>query len=166
MAHFLLVSGAIYSDQETALVLPLEILVTSEIRFWKKVSSEANYDYFKFYVDDIALGSWSGEEDWSEEVFEISSGHHLLKWEFAKDGYVDGGQDCAWLDFVVMPVISGLEPASLGVWGRQCSILNWNRVRKPPVPLEITNNGEADLFYEIMVNYPTYRDFGGPDGFG
>ena len=158
-------SGNINSNQETALILPLEILVTSQVRFWKKVSSEANYDFFTFYIDDMAQENWSGEVDWSEEVFEIPSGHHVLKWEFAKDGYVDGGQDCAWLDFVIMPVITGLEPAAL-VMDQMMFNFELDQGDEASSSLGLSNEGEADLFYEIMVNYPNFRDFGGPDEFG
>ena len=44
-------SGAIGNNSETALVLPLDILVTSEVRFWKKVSTEENFDFFTFYIE-------------------------------------------------------------------------------------------------------------------
>ncbi|KQC08498.1 MAG: hypothetical protein APR54_04605 [Candidatus Cloacimonas sp. SDB] len=158
-------SGNIGSNQTTSLVLPLEILVTSDIRFWKKVSTEANYDYFTFYIDDILQNNWSGEVDWSEETYTIPSGHHVLKWEFAKDGYVDEGQDCAWLDFVIMPVISGLNPAAL-VLNQDGFSFELDQGESALQTLELSNYGEADLFYEIMVDYPLNRGFGGPDEFG
>jgi len=158
-------SGALSGDQESALVLPLEILVTSEIRFWKKVSSEANYDFFTFYIDDVIQNSWSGEDDWSEEIYTIPSGHHVLKWEYTKDGAVQNGQDCAWLDFVIMPVINGLDPAAL-VLNQDGFSFELAQGETASQTLEISNYGEADLFYELMVNYPLARDMGGPDEFG
>ncbi len=158
-------SGSIGSNSETALVLPLEILVTSEIRFWKKVSSEDGYDFFTFYIDDIAQDNWAGEVDWSEASYEVPSGHHVLKWEFAKDGYVDDGQDCAWLDFVVMPVINGLDPAAL-VLDQTAVNFELDPGQTASSILEISNYGEADLFYDIMISYPMMRDYGGPDSYG
>ncbi|MBN1948850.1 MAG: hypothetical protein JW784_03830, partial [Candidatus Cloacimonetes bacterium] len=44
-------SGNIGSSESSHLSLELDILVSSEIRFWKMVSSEANYDFFTFSID-------------------------------------------------------------------------------------------------------------------
>lgn len=103
--------------------------------------------------------------DWSESSYEVTSGHHVLKWEFAKDGYVDGGQDCAWLDFVIMPVINGLEPATMMLDQTEINF-ELDPGETASSSLNISNNGEADLIYEIMVNYPLMREYGGPDNFG
>jgi hypothetical protein len=36
-------------------------------------------------------------------------GQHIFKWSYEKDGYVDSGEDCGWIDYVVFP------PAASGI---------------------------------------------------
>ena len=72
----------------------------------KKVSSESGYDYLKFFIDNVEIDSWSGEDDWSLETYGISPGTHQFKWEYAKDFSVSSGADAAWIDDVVFPVIN------------------------------------------------------------
>ena len=72
----------------------------------KKVSSESGYDYLKFFIDNVEINSWSGEDDWSLENYSISPGTHQFKWEYAKDFSVSSGADAAWIDDVVFPIVS------------------------------------------------------------
>jgi|GEM_PF-312378 len=96
-------SGAISDSESTALTLTLDVAEEGEISFYKKVSSEQDYDYLIFYIDDVQLAAWSGEVEWSESVFNISPGMHTFKWVYVKDVYVDSGADAAWLDFISLP---------------------------------------------------------------
>ena len=72
----------------------------------KKVSSESGYDYLKFFIDNVEMDSWSGEDDWSLESYSISPGTHQFKWEYAKDFSVSSGADAAWIDDVVFPIVN------------------------------------------------------------
>lgn len=105
-------SGDIDSNEMTAISLEIQVATNDIISFWKKVSTEANYDYFKFFIDENLQGEWAGEIDWSEEVFDISAGFHNLTWQYEKDGYVNSGEDCAWLDYITFPPLG--EPYSSG----------------------------------------------------
>jgi len=99
-------TGAIGNNATSSLQVELEISSAGDISFWKKVSSELNYDYFKFYIDDDLQEQWSGEIDWSESVYSVDVGTHTFKWEYFKDGGVTGGSDCAWLDYIIFPPIA------------------------------------------------------------
>ena len=72
-----------------------------KLSFYWKVSSEANYDFLRFYIDDIEQANISGEVDWHQMSFDIVRGNHTLKWAYTKDEYVKAGSDCGWLDKVV-----------------------------------------------------------------
>jgi len=103
-------SGSIGNNSESILILELEVLSEGEISFFKKVSCEndpggTGYDYLKFSIDNNEKGRWDGEVSWSEEIFTVSAGTHTFKWTYHKDGYVTGGQDCVWIDYVVFPPI-------------------------------------------------------------
>jgi len=103
-------SGSIGNNAESILILELEVLSSGEISFFKKVSCEddpggAGYDYLAFSIDNSEKGKWDGEVSWSEEVFTVSAGSHTFKWTYHKDGYVTGGSDCVWIDYIVLPPI-------------------------------------------------------------
>lgn len=96
-------SGAITDNQETQLAVTLNILYPGVVSFYKKVSSENNYDYLRFLIDGEEVGSWSGEVAWSEESYPVSAGEHTFAWVYEKDYIVSGGDDCAWVDFINFP---------------------------------------------------------------
>ena len=94
------------SAHNTNSILTLNLYVTeqSDIQFMKKVSSESGYDYLKFFIDNVEMASWSGEDDWSLESYSINPGTHQFKWEYEKDFSVSSGADAAWIDDVVFPI--------------------------------------------------------------
>ena len=96
-------SGSIGSNASTSLKITLDVPNAGEISFFKKVSSESGYDMFYFFIDGTEQGNWSGEVAWSEEHFALTAGQHELRWTYSKDGYVNNGSDCAWLDYIVFP---------------------------------------------------------------
>ena len=72
----------------------------STVSFFKKVSSELNYDYLRFYIDDAEQDNWSGSGSWSSvaESYTTDSGNHTYKWCYTKDGSVSSGADTAYID--------------------------------------------------------------------
>ncbi len=98
-------SGSIGSQQTTELKLSVEVLADDTIKFYRKVSSENNYDFLRFYIDDNEIGSWAGEKDWSQVAYPIAQGIHELKWSYEKDYSVEYGQDCGWIDYILLPAI-------------------------------------------------------------
>tara|TARA_X000000368_G_C22449925_1_gene458543 strand:- start:18 stop:521 length:504 start_codon:yes stop_codon:yes gene_type:complete len=78
----------------------------------KKVSSESNYDFLKFYIDGQLQGEWSGEVNWSSETFFVNAGQHTFSWVYSKDESVSDGSDAAWVDYILFPPMNstlGLE---------------------------------------------------------
>lgn len=73
-----------------------------KIYFDCKVSSEKKYDYLKFYIDNQEMGKWSGDIDWQKIEFNITEGYHNLKWTYEKDVTTSEGEDCAWLDNIII----------------------------------------------------------------
>ena len=99
-------SGSIENSSSTTLQLIIDVKTESTISFYKKVSSESNYDELIFYIDEETQGKWSGEVDWSQETYTLSEGLHTLKWSYNKDVSYNDGQDCAWLDYIILPPTS------------------------------------------------------------
>ncbi|HOW24315.1 MAG TPA: T9SS type A sorting domain-containing protein [Bacteroidales bacterium] len=97
------VSGPIGNNSYSELRLEYEAMYDDTISFYRKVSSEVDYDYLSFYIDDVLQDQWSGEVDWGRVAFTVTPGSHWFSWSYSKDVYTIGGQDKAWIDFVVFP---------------------------------------------------------------
>jgi len=96
-------SAPIGDNLKTSLVIEVDIYGNDEVAFYKKVSSEQGWDKFFFYIDDEMMGEWSGNVNWSRSAYDITYGHHYLRWFYSKDGATVSGQDCAWLDDITLP---------------------------------------------------------------
>lgn len=98
-------SGSIGNNQSSTLSITMTITANDTISFYKKVSSEDDYDFLEFYVDGSLKGSWSGEIDWSREAYYVTAGVRTFKWVYSKDVYYSTGNDCAWIDYILFPPI-------------------------------------------------------------
>jgi len=180
-------SGAIGNNQSSTLSLPLQVAAASDLSFWYKVSSEANYDYLRFYVDGVQQGEWSGEVDWTLFTTTLAAGAHTCTWTYSKDGSLVNGSDAAWVDDVVMPITGAPQYPDIAVTPASLS-----RVLAPEGSslenLAIANTGQAALTWtatastaSLQTSVPTAklakgevdtrpgsfeRAAGGPDAFG
>ena len=103
-------SGYTSDDQSSRINLTLEVGHAGKIWFDLSVSSEAGYDFLRFYIDDVERGAWSGSVGWITVVFDVEAGVHEFAWVYSKDGSVAVGQDQAWVDRIVLPaLVSHLE---------------------------------------------------------
>jgi hypothetical protein len=105
-------SGAISDLGQSDLILSGNVTEAGEIRFNYKVSSEEGYDFLRFYIDGVEMGSWSGLIDWTEISFPVSTGQHEFQWSYTKDDIVASNEDAAWIDFVHLPA---MEEGSQGI---------------------------------------------------
>ena len=159
-------SGAINHNQSTSLLLTAEVIADGDISFNRKVSSEANYDYLRFYIDNTQMGSWSGTSSWTEEIYPVTAGNHTFKWEYTKDQAVVGGSDCGWIDYIVFPPI-GVEPPLNPPTNLQAEIMNYNEVEltwDAPAMEIVTNNNKKTFEISIdeltrdLIGYNVYLD--------
>jgi len=96
-------SGDIGDSQKSGLSISMETSYDANISFFKKLSSEAEYDYLTFYIDEIFIEHWAGESDWEYYEYFVEAGPHIFKWEYDKDNGVSTGADCSWLDNISFP---------------------------------------------------------------
>ncbi len=96
-------SGDINDNQSSYISLTQEVYASDVISFWYKVSSESNYDYLRFYIDNSEQNSWAGEIGWTYAEYTVSVGSHTFKWEYDKDGSVSNGSDAVWIDLIHFP---------------------------------------------------------------
>ncbi|KPK76797.1 MAG: hypothetical protein AMJ79_05410 [Phycisphaerae bacterium SM23_30] len=94
-------SGKISHSQNSALELTVDTTDYDVIVFQLKVSSEEDYDFLIFYIDGQSQpGLFSGEMDWLELSYNLSSGTHTFKWDYIKSADATDGKDSAWIDNV------------------------------------------------------------------
>jgi hypothetical protein len=96
-------SGDISHNQTSEMRLTLNVGVPGRISFFYKVSSELNYDFLRFYIDNVLQNQWSGEVPWTEAGYIVVAGPHTFRWVYFKDNFVDSGSDRAWVDYIVFP---------------------------------------------------------------
>ncbi len=96
-------SGAIGNNQKSEMKFTVIAANAGVISFYVKVSSEANYDFLRFYVNEQQKGAWSGELNWTEVSIPVNAGTNNFKWVYQKDIYVSSGSDCAWVDYIIFP---------------------------------------------------------------
>lgn len=92
------------NNQTSSLQITLNALSEGNITFQRRVSSEAGYDFFRFYIDGVKKEEISGtSSQWGSTSFPVSAGSHVYKFEYSKDMSQATGSDCAWIDNIVFP---------------------------------------------------------------
>ena len=76
-----------------------------DVSFWYLVSSEANWDFFNFYIDgDRQIHASGTGGPWTYYSTTLLPGEHLLMWEYVKDSNTSSGSDTAWIDDLELSV--------------------------------------------------------------
>ena len=89
-------SGAIGNLQSTH--MSTTVTGPCKVTFYWGVSSEADYDFLRFYLDDVEQAAISGEVGWTRRSFLVPAGLHTLKWSYLKDDFVASGLDSGFVD--------------------------------------------------------------------
>jgi len=149
-------SGSIGDNTTTEMMVTLETSEAGTISFYRKVSTEADYDFLRFYIDGDNKGNWSGEEAWTEEVYNVNAGTHTFKWVYEKDSWVTGGDDCAWIDYVIFPPTATVN-AQAGADDEVCESENFqcNGTAIYYSTLEWTTAGTG-TFSDVTILNPIY----------
>lgn len=74
------------------------------VGFARRVSSEAGWDFLRFYIDGQLQAEWTGELPWEEFRFPVTTGQHEFSWRYEKDEIISEGQDLAWVDDIYLPL--------------------------------------------------------------
>ncbi|MEI8202494.1 MAG: C25 family cysteine peptidase [Bacteroidota bacterium] len=108
-------SGSINDNESTSIQIALNVLADDSISFYKKVSSEANYDFLQFYIDNVKIDEWSGTQGWGRVMYPVTTGNHTFRWTYSKDVSQSAGEDKGWIDYILFPpaiIINGVEDLS------------------------------------------------------
>ncbi len=92
-----------YNSTSSIIEIQAEVNEDDSISFVCKVSSEEDYDFLKFYIDDVQMGEWTGETGWSIVTYPVTKGTSNFKWAYEKDDTYYSGADKAWIDDIFFP---------------------------------------------------------------
>ena len=90
-------------DQTSDISININVVSSDSMSFYYRVSSEQNYDKFRFLIDSVQQLEVSGEIGWTRVAFPLAAGNHILTFRYSKDYSVDRGSDCAWVDAIMVP---------------------------------------------------------------
>lgn len=151
--NYALRSGVITHNETSTLSLAGTVGTSGNISFYKKVSSESNYDYLRFYIDGVQTAEWSGDMDWAEHIFPVTAGFHTFEWKYEKDFSVSSGSDAAWIDYIVFPAID-FSPAIMQV--SVSSVEKWMAPSETDTDtIFVTNIGGSILNYTATIDNAT-----------
>jgi len=103
-------SGAIQDLQKSE--MSTSVVGPAKLSFYWGISSEADFDYLRFYIDDIEQEAISGEVGWTLRKHVIPAGTHTLKWAYIKDDFVRSGLDSGFVDELTL----NLDADGDGIW--------------------------------------------------
>lgn len=106
-------SGTITDSQFSVMDINFTSTSDDSIAFYLKTSCELDWDFLHFYIDDVEMARWSGEQNWMRVAFFIPAGLHNVKWEYAKDEVVSAGDDAVWIDYIDYPASATFTTVSL-----------------------------------------------------
>lgn len=146
-------SGSINDMQSSVMQIELNLSAGGIVSFYCKVSSEVTYDFLRFYIDGNLQDEWSGEQDWTEVGFNVSSGVHTFTWSYVKDQSVANGFDAAWVDYIIFPPLVPLPtPPAIALNQGNFEITLAPESNVSP-QLNISNGGEQNLNFSITKQY-------------
>jgi hypothetical protein len=96
-------SGVITHNQQSEMSLTLDFSVDGTLSFARRVSSEQDYDFLRFLIDDVEIDAWSGLVPWGEVSYPLTAGIHKITWIYQKDAIGNSNSDRAWVDDISLP---------------------------------------------------------------
>lgn len=160
------VQSAMLSDSQFS-ILQTSVYGPGALSFWWKVSSEEGFDFLSFWDAGSLQMEISGEQDWHEIKFRLSSGFHDLKWMYQKDPSVSYGQDAGWVDQVVFqpdPPTITQQPATQTVWAGTNVTLQVRADGAPPLSYQWFFDGaplSAGTVDTLILTNVSRHDSGG-----
>ncbi len=183
-------SGDINDSQSSTMSVTVDILAPQDLTFAYKVSSEATYDFLRFFDNGTEIVNWSGTVPWAVYTYAATAGIHTFQWSYTKDGSLSTGDDAGYVDFIEFPTL-GEAQLVMDTSGFDVTAAPGSVVQRT---LDIGNAGDGTLTYLFTTQYdpqgvpdrvadvPFHEvekgkddpnsgtspvaNFGGPDGFG
>jgi len=160
MSDFAARNAAIGHNQSTSMSITMSNPADGIVSFWKKLSTEENHDYLKFYINGMLKNQWSGiDENWQQISYMVAAGTNTYRWEYSKDNSVSGGSDMVLIDEVVFPAET-LETGNpiLTISEDTLDFGNANVGEELSLGFTISNTGDATMIGTLQIPEPYSLD--------
>lgn len=158
-------SGYITNNGSTSLTIKPVYEAPDSLKFYYKVSSEANYDFLSFKLNGVEVLRKSGEIPWTRAAIAIPEGLNTMEWIYNKDASQSSGLDCAWIDMIDF---AGSSPVryiqrDLKV-ARIVTPVQKDRFGQGTLTVKVMNTGRDtikgfNMSYEINNMYSSTKEF-------
>jgi Peptidase family C25/Propeptide_C25/Peptidase family C25, C terminal ig-like domain/Secretion system C-terminal sorting domain len=158
-------SGAISHSGSTSLVIRTVYEKDDSVKFFYSVSSEPNYDFLSFKLNDVEILKKSGEIPWTKAAFSVSAGLNKMEWNYRKDNSVSQGSDCAWIDMIDFTQSSSVKYIQRDLQVARVIIPHNNeQYGQENISVKVLNVGKDtlngfNLAYEINGNFPPVEQY-------
>jgi hypothetical protein len=153
--YFSAKSGVITHNEESVMVIDMNVLSDGQITFYERTSCENdtssanNFDYLCFRIDGVEQGRWDGETSWSQVQFPVTAGYHRFEWIYHKDDNVNYRFDAAWVDLITFPSAVACSPALVS--GSSSLEFLLRTGESETATLLLTNPATGDLAFEADI---------------
>lgn len=89
----------------SAMQITINVNMSDNLSYFRRVSSEQGWDFFRLYIDGNVMEEASGTVNWGQMTFPVTTGTHTIKFSYEKDASNAAGSDCAWVDNIILPGI-------------------------------------------------------------
>jgi hypothetical protein len=158
-------SGSIGHNETTSLMMKTYYETPDSLKFYYYVSSETNYDFLAFYLNDTEMFRKSGETYWERKVIPVPAGYNKLEWRYKKDQSVSQGKDFAMIDMIDFAGPGGVEYIERDiVTGRIINPVQKDKLGREQVAVKLMNAGPDtirgfNLAYTINGSIPVRQHF-------
>lgn len=92
-------SGTITDNQTSSFSTTVNCI--DQVSFQWRVSSEANYDFLRFFINGVQQNAISGTPGWATVTYALDPNiDNTLEWRYTKDGSVSSGDDRGFVDAI------------------------------------------------------------------
>ncbi len=167
-------SGIIGHNSVTKLIIRTYFEEPDSLKFYYKVSSEPNYDYLQFNLNDSEILKKSGETVWEKQAIAVPAGFNKMEWIYKKDNSVSQGADGAWIDLIdfsetavikyiqkdleVAKIVSPLQKEVYGQEPVSVVVLNAGRDTLNGFNLAYSVNGRMPVVQFFTIQLIPYQD--------
>ena len=158
-------SGAISDNGITSLAIRTMYAKDDSLKFYYKVSSEQNYDFLSFRLNNVEILKKSGEIPWTKKVVAVRAGLNKMEWSYQKDNSYWKGSDCAWIDMIDFAQTSPVNyiQKDLDV-AKIVTPVKDKQYGKETISVKVLNLGKDtlngfNLAYAINDRYPPVEQF-------
>jgi hypothetical protein len=103
-------------DSQTSGTTFTAAMGAGNLTFFRKVSSEQGFDFFRVFVDNVEFtpAAASGDVGWTLVTIPVAAGMRTVSFRYTKDGSVFSGADSAWIDQLRYPAPSASDLSADG----------------------------------------------------